>query len=179
MTATMRLIRYLGAAALACALAMPAAFAADPDEGSPPEKPVCAKGNLYSDKDKKCIPITAGVLPDDELIEQARRLAVSGHYEEALAILGAVQQKDNAKALTYMGYSYRKMGKTQEGIDYYKRALAIDPKNANTHEYLGEGYLQSGHPELAREELAKVEAICGKQCEQYRDLAGKLPAEGK
>jgi hypothetical protein len=53
----------------------------------------------------------------------------------------------------------------------YQKALAIDPNNINTHEYIGEGYVSIGRVDLARSELARLETLCGTGCEQYEDLA--------
>ena len=60
---------------------------------------------------------------------------------------------------------------------YYQKALAIEPDNVNTHEYLGEGYVAIGRVELARLELDKLARICGTSCEQYEDLAKAISGE--
>ena len=88
-------------------------------------------------------------------------------------MLAAVQTGD-ATALTYLGYSHRKQGKIDLGIRFYKAALAIDPNNVDTREYLGEGYVAAGRKDLARIELAKVEKLCGTSCEQYAELAAAI-----
>jgi tetratricopeptide (TPR) repeat protein len=79
--------------------------------------------------------------------------------------------------LTMIGYAKRKSGSFDEGMAYYQRALAIDPKNANTREYLGEAYVEKGRMDLAKAELAKVEALCGTECEQYQDLAKAIAGQ--
>ena len=38
----------------------------------------------------------------------------------------------------------------------------------------GEAYAEKGKIDLAKGELAKIEALCGTQCEQYRDLAAAI-----
>ena len=58
--------------------------------------------------------------------------------------------------LTMIGYALRKTGKYDEGIACYAKALALDPNNVNTHEYLGEAYAEKGMLDLANAELAKV-----------------------
>jgi tetratricopeptide (TPR) repeat protein len=70
-----------------------------------------------------------------------------------------------------IGYSQRKMGHYDAGLAYYRQALALDPNNVNTHEYLGEAYAEKGKLDLARADLLKVSAVCGRGCEQYQDLA--------
>ena len=72
---------------------------------------------------------------------------------DALDVLVAIRDKNDAMVLTMIGYSTRKLGNTDEGIAIYHQALAIDPNNVNTHEYLGEGYLAAGRVDLAEAEL--------------------------
>ena len=73
---------------------------------------------------------------------------------------------------TMRGFTLRKLGRYQEGVAFYDKALAINPNNVNTHEYMGEYYVEIGKIELARTELANVEKLCGgSDCEQYEDLA--------
>ncbi len=76
--------------------------------------------------------------------------------------------------LTMIGYSKRKLGHTDEGIAIYHQALAIDPNNVNTHEYLGEGYLAAGRVDLAELELDTLNKLCGVGCEQFQDLQKAL-----
>ncbi len=133
---------------------------------------VCKKGLVWSKALERCVPANSGSLDDKELTEQGRALALAGHYDNALAVLDAVGNKRDATVLTYIGYSHRKMGDVDVGIRYYKEALAIEPNNLNTREYLGEGYASSGRIEEAKAELATLEKLCGNtSCEQYEDLA--------
>jgi len=135
--------------------------------------PSCPRGKVWDKKSKKCVVANSGIVTDDVLVAEGHRLAKSGEYENAIAVLQAVTRED-AVALTYLGYSYRKMGQVDRGIGYYKQALAVDPKNADTREYLGEGYVAAGRTDLARLELAEVEKICGTTCEQYEELAAAI-----
>ena len=41
-------------------------------------------------------------------------------------------------------------------------------------EYLGEAYVIKGRLDLAKEQLGKIEALCGRGCEEYRDLADAI-----
>ena len=99
----------------------------------------------------------------EQLYEEGRALALAGDYDDALALLGAADQGD-AMVLTMIGYSKRKSGALHEGIGYYYRALAIDPDNVNTREYLGEGYVAMGRLDLAQ----------GRTRPDRRDLRGEL-----
>jgi tetratricopeptide (TPR) repeat protein len=71
--------------------------------------------------------------------------------------------------LNYIGYTTRKLGDIDEGLDYYQRALALDPNYLRAREYLGEGYLQKGDGGKAREQL-EIADRCGYDCEEYAKL---------
>jgi tetratricopeptide (TPR) repeat protein len=132
--------------------------------------PDCPKG--YVLKNGACTQASSGVLPDDQLYTKGRALALSGYYAEALPILEAIKRTDNSMVYTMRGFTLRKLGRYQEGVAFYDKAFAIDPNNVNTHEYMGEYYVEIGKIDLARTELAKVEKLCGgSDCEQYEDLA--------
>jgi tetratricopeptide (TPR) repeat protein len=139
--------------------------------GKPPVN--CKQGYTY----KNGVCQQTSMLDDRTLTEQGRALALHGYYEGALEALMAVKNKNDAMVLTYIGYANRKLGKVDEGITWYHKALAIDPDNVHTHEYLGEGYVAAGRVDLAKRELAKLEALCGKGCEQYEALAAAIAGE--
>jgi tetratricopeptide (TPR) repeat protein len=149
------------------------AFAADSGGG---DKAVsCKAGTTYNKKSGTCE--KTSMLDDKTLTEQGRALALAGYYDNALEALMAVRDKHNSTVLTYIGYANRKMGNTNEGIDWYKKSLALDPNNPYTHEYLGEGYVSAGRMDLAQVQLAKLETICGKTCEQYEGLRAAIAGE--
>jgi tetratricopeptide (TPR) repeat protein len=72
-----------------------------------------------------------------------------------------------------MGFTYRKTGHTDEALDYYNRALNLEPKHLGANEYLGELYLELKQPDKAKERLAVLKAACG-DCEEYQDLKTKI-----
>jgi tetratricopeptide (TPR) repeat protein len=115
-------------------------------------------------------PCKTGSLEDQNRYQQGRALALAGHYNEALTALNAVKVPDSM-TFTMIGYATRKLGKYDEGLAFYQKALALDPSNVNTHEYLGEAYAEKGKLDLAKAELVKVAAVCGTTCEQYQDLS--------
>lgn len=145
------------------------------NNGGSSDEVKCKAGMTYN-KDKGYCETTS-LLDDRQLYEQGRALALAGHYENALEALDAIRDKQDSGVLTYLGYATRKMGDLDAGIAYYHQALAIDPSNLNTREYLGEGYVAAGKMELARAELATLETLCGKSCDQYRGLASAIAGE--
>jgi tetratricopeptide (TPR) repeat protein len=133
------------------------------------------KGEVW--KDGKCVKRT-GAIPDSDLYAQGRQLALDGRYEAALDLLTAVRNQRDPMVLTMIGYSKRKQGDMEGGFAAYKQALAIDPGNLNTHEYMGEAYVTIGKVEEAKLELATLQKLCGGAgCEQYDDLAKALNGE--
>ena len=152
------------------------AFAASGSGGGGSDPIVCKTGYVYSKAKQICVKVNAG-LDDEELYEQGHALAKAGHYEAALAALTAIEDQDDSMVLTMIGYSLRKSGKWDDGVAYYHRALAIDPDNINTYEYLGEAFLSKGRIDLAQEQLVKIETIAGTESEQYQELAFAI-AEG-
>jgi tetratricopeptide (TPR) repeat protein len=137
----------------------------------------CREGWVYDEQQKICVEEQAGLLDDAQLYERGRALALAGDYERALSRLEAIENKHDAMVLTMIGYSKRKLGAVEEGIAYYHQALAIEPDNINTHEYLGEGYLSAGRIDLAEAELDTLQRLCGVGCEQYQDLARAIAGD--
>ena len=160
------------------AIATPALAASDSNGGSGGSTPACKKGTVYSSAQHKCVQ-SSGSLDDRQLYVQGRDLALAGRYEEALSNLEAITNKNDSMVLTMIGYATRKSGHFDEGLAYYDKALALNPDNVNTHEYLGEAYFEKGKKDLALVELAKIEKVCGTTCEQYEDLSATIAGTPK
>lgn len=143
----------------------------DSDESETPKKPNCPKGQVYDTKTKSCVMQTSSLTPDADKTDYAYRLAKAGRYQEALSLLDTLKEPNTAKALNYRGYATRKLGRTDEGISYYLKSVALDPKYAQVREYLGEAYVIKGQVDLAKEQLETIRTLCGTTCEEYRDLA--------
>jgi tetratricopeptide (TPR) repeat protein len=111
---------------------------------------VCPQGYALDQRRRVCVRAHAGILPDEDLYQQGRALALSGFYGQALLILDAVSRTDDSMVYTMRGYATRKLGSFAAGMELYQKALAIDPNNINTHEYIGEGYVSAGRVDRAR-----------------------------
>jgi tetratricopeptide (TPR) repeat protein len=133
--------------------------------------PTCPRGQVWDSRTQRCVQAQSGVLPDKALAENAYALAKADRYDEALAVLDLMQDRETPEALNYRGYATRKLGRVDEGIGYYLKSVALDPQYAQVREYLGEAYVIKGDVEKAREQLRAIEAICGIDCEEYEDLA--------
>lgn len=159
-------------AALACALVFSVAAIGHAAAAGGDETPTCKKGQVYDQRSGKCVAQQGSNLPDENLTDYAYSLAQAGRYAEAIEVLDTLKQPDTAKALNYRGYATRKLGKTDEGIAFYLRSVALDANYAQVREYLGEAYVIKGRLDLAREQLDKIKQLCGgTSCEEYEDLA--------
>ena len=134
----------------------------------------CAPGMVWDTKHRKCLMRHSGVLPDPDLTEYAYALAKADRYQEAIDVLDVLDNPNTPRALNYRGYATRKLGRTDEGIGYYLKSVALDPNYPQVREYLGEAYVIKGEYDLAKEQLSTIEKICSKDCEYYGDLAQAL-----
>lgn len=85
-------------------------------------------------------------------------------------------EPSNANVHNLLGYSYRKRAQPDliRAFFHYNEALRLDPTHRAAREYLGEAYLQAGQPDKAREQLDALERICGRDCDEYRELAAAI-----
>ncbi len=157
--------------ALGTAASLPALASGGDSGGS---KPTCAKGQVFDAKKKGCVKAERGVLPDQQMTEYAYALAKEGRYTEALNILDLLDDPNTPRALNYRGFATRKLGRTEEGISYYLRSVALDPSYAQVREYLGEAYVIQGKVDLAKQQLTTIKSICGTDCEEYQDLSDAI-----
>jgi Flp pilus assembly protein TadD len=135
----------------------------------------CAPGQVWDKKTHKCLERHSGVLPDPDMTEYAYSLAKADRYQEAIDVLDILQNPNTPRALNYRGYATRKLGRTEEGVGYYLKSVALDPAYPQVREYLGEAYVIQGKFDLAKDQLATIEKLCGsKDCEYYEDLADAL-----
>ncbi len=146
------------------------------DQGGPDDLTTCPKGKMWDVKHKTCIHMRSEALPDDAVADYAYALAKADRYDEALQTLDLMKDGNTAEALNYRGYATRKLGRTDEGIGYYLRSVALDPHYAKVREYLGEAYVIKGRIDLARDQLGTIKTLCGTDCEPYRDLSGAITA---
>ena len=94
-------------------------------------------GQIWDTKHHKCLTRHSGVLPDPDLTEYAYALAKADRYQEAIDVLDLLDNPNTPRALNYRGYATRKLGRTDEGIGYYLKSVALDPNYPQVREYLG------------------------------------------
>jgi tetratricopeptide (TPR) repeat protein len=105
-------------------------------------------------------------------IKAAQMKIDSGDFRGAIPILTAYTKDhpNDADGLNLMGYSLRKTGQTDQALQYYNRALALNPNHPGVNEYLGELYVETGQIDKAKERLGVLQRSCG-NCSQEQDLA--------
>lgn len=114
--------------------------------------------------------------PGFEAYAQALRLIKFEKFGDAIPYLDvALQQRPHsANILNYEGYAHRMIGDYSGSLDYYNRALAIDPNHKGVHEYLGELYLQTKQLEKAQAELAVLDRLCPSGCDEKETLTASI-----
>ncbi|MFO1090498.1 MAG: tetratricopeptide repeat protein [Hyphomicrobiales bacterium] len=185
-----------GASALILSFATPAAFAAGSGTtstgGASAAKPACAAGTAFSSSANKCVSVCkngqvfdakknkcvkkSADLSDPDIKAQGWALAYAGDYQSAIEVFRMAANQSDPEVLNGLGYSHRKMGKVEEGIAYYGKALAADPNYVLAREYLGEGYVAAGRIDLAKQQLSEIGNRCGTACESYLELAMTITA---
>jgi Flp pilus assembly protein TadD len=161
---------FVVAAALGLCLTASGPARADGGDSSS-SSTTCPRGQVYDATSKSCVKQGSGILPDKALTEYAYALAKAERYDEALDVLNLLKNPNTPEALNYRGYATRKLGRVDEGIGYYRRSVALDPRYARVREYLGEAYVIKGKIGRAKAQLRAIKTICGTGCEQYQHLA--------
>ena len=118
----------------------------------------------------------------DHAYVQAVSLINEGRYDDALAALHRAQAVfgPHPDVLTYIGFTYRKLGRLDLAEPYYQQALAIAPNHLGATEYYGELKVEKGDLVGARQMLAKLQTLCTFGCAEEDSLrrwidAGKEP----
>ena len=144
----------------------------EPKGGSKP--PPVPKGEKKEDKGKK---------KSEQKFREAYRAAYATIYDRydyagAIPQLKALGHDDRAEVANLIGYAYRKLGDYKVSQVWYERALNVDPAHVRTWQYYGLWQLEQGNREQAQYHLARIESLCGTDCDEYRSLAdalGKAP----
>lgn len=108
--------------------------------------------------------------------QKAEYLIKAEKCDEAMPILKSVVADNprDADAWNYLGFCARTLGKYDEAMGYYEKALKLNPKHKGANEYLGELYLKMGNLAKAEEQLAILKGICPSGCEELEDLEADI-----
>jgi Flp pilus assembly protein TadD len=99
------------------------------------------------------------------LINQHRYVAAIASLKVAEGVFGP-----HPDVLTYIGFSYRKLGRYDTAESYYRQALALAPNHRGATEYYGELKVERGDVAGARKMLAKLDSLCSFGCVEAEDL---------
>ena len=110
--------------------------------------------------------------------ERAVELVEAADYEEALEVLEKLNREEsgNPDVLNMLGFAHRKLDRFETAFDYYREALAIEPRHLGANEYLGELYLETGELEKAEERLGELALACPSGCEERSELSEAIDA---
>ncbi len=151
---------------LAAALIAPTIAFAASDESTPvtptETTTACSEGTIWDETTKSCVSPKESRLDDDALFRAARELAHADRYQDALSVLAEMKEGESDRVLTYLGFVYRKMGKSDEGFEYYAAALAKNPDNILARSYLGQGLALVGDYQGARAQLSEIRGRGGR-----------------
>ena len=114
-------------------------------------------------------------------LTRVRALLKARDYRAAIIQLNGLISTQNADVYSLMGFALRKSGDQANGMAYYQRALAIDPRHKGALEYQGELFVELGQLDKARENLAALRRLCPSGCEELSDLGEMIahPPKGR
>lgn len=108
-----------------------------------------------------------------ELLSQGRIALSEGRvdqaidaYESALAV-----QPGSVTVLLSLAEATRKQGMQGKALHYYRDALEADPGNLLAIAGEGAALAEKGAVEKARRNLARLQGLCGNNCDATRQLA--------
>ena len=112
---------------------------------------------------------TSKLTPFLELIDDKKFDQAIKELDEALA-----DDPEDADLLNLVAYSHRQLKRYEVALNYYQKALAIDPEHRGANEYLGELYLSLGQLEKAMERLAVLDKDCFFGCKEFDMLEAAI-----
>ena len=99
-------------------------------------------------------------------------------YAKGIVALRALKHDDHPDVANLVGFSSRKLGRSDDAKVWYEKALAADPKHTRTWQYYGMWHLEQGNRLKAQDHLETIATICGTECEDYKSLKLALAGGG-
>jgi tetratricopeptide (TPR) repeat protein len=101
-----------------------------------------------------------------------RQLIDKRQFQQAIDEIDvALRERPNdADLLNLKAYSLRQLQDFDSALEFYRRALAVEPKHRGANEYLGELYLRLGQLEKAEERLSVLDKACFFGCDEFDEL---------
>lgn len=109
-------------------------------------------------------------------LTRVNALLAAENYTAARSELVKIDKvfRNNADVNNLLGYSSRKLKMYGSSATYYTRALKINPSHLGALEYQGELFVATNKIALAKKNLEKLEALCGVDCVEYKDLKAAI-----
>lgn len=115
-------------------------------------------------------PRAAALLTQGQLNLAAGRLdSAVDDYESALTI-----QPGSIVILLELATATRQQGMQGKALHYYRLALLADPQNLDAISGEGAALVEKGAVEKARRNLARLQGLCGANCNATRQLAAAI-----
>ena len=110
------------------------------------------------------------------LVASGRTLLAGGDTQGATDAFEAALAIDPAYVAGYLalGDAARAEGLQGKAIHYYREALERDPDNFAALSGEGGAMVEKGAIEKAKKDLARLEGLCGKACDETRQLAAEI-----
>jgi Tfp pilus assembly protein PilF len=111
-----------------------------------------------------------------ELVKQARAAQAGGQLESANDMLESALAVDprNRGAFVALGDVAKAQGLPGKAIRFYREALELEPNDTAALAGQGDALVQKGAVNKARENLAKLKAICATGCAEATQLAAAI-----
>ena len=121
----------------------------------------------------------AGTQPDPRaqaLVAEGRAALAAGDAQAAIDAFEAALVIDPAYGAVYieLGHAARAEGLQGRAIHYYREALERLPDNLSAIAGEGEALAEKGAIDTARENLARLQELCGAQCAETVELAAAI-----
>jgi tetratricopeptide (TPR) repeat protein len=151
----------------------PSANAANTGGGSAPAPaPVVAPTPTPTPTTVAPTPTPAAAKTVNAELAKVTTLLNANNFKQALSDLKVIDSefKNNADVNNLLGYSSRKLKQYKPAATYYEKALKINPNHLGALEYQGELFVLTNKVFAAKNNLVKLEKLCGLKCGEYLDL---------
>lgn len=95
-------------------------------------------------------------------------------YVAGIAALKALGHDEHPDVANLIGFSSRKLGRTEDAKVWYERALAANSSHTRTWQYYGMWHLERGDRVAAERNLERIRLISGEDCDDYKSLHAAL-----
>ncbi len=108
--------------------------------------------------------------PKDDYKKAVKEIDAKNFAAAEKILIGYVaKEAKDPNGWNYLAFSQRNLGKNDDAMTNYNVALGLNPKHKGALEYQGELFLKLGDMDAAKANLAKLEVVCKKKCEE-RDV---------